>query len=462
MNNAIWKGYEQNRLAERKFARYSVNASWLIKLRWVAVVGQLLTVLTASQLVNIKLPLLPLALVLVITAVSNCLLLAWFNKSTRQADLARGDDVEKQVMLGNRVLAVVMTMDLISLTIMLGLTGGPNNPFAFFFFVNLSLSAVVLSVQWAWRLYLMSLICFVGLLIDFVPLPLSKSTPAIESIRDTGEFQLVHAGLMIAFSTCASVIVYFMARLNHELHESEQLRWQAETAQARYEKLQALGTLAAGTAHELATPLSTIAVVAKEVETEIQKLGVGPDLAEDIVLIRSELDRCRQILNQMNADAGSAIGEPLRKITVEELVEEILTGFADQTRVRVNYAKNADSAELRLPRRILAQAIRGLLSNAIDASKTEQQKVNLRFAIESDWLSIQVNDEGHGMSPDVARRVGEPFFTTKDPGKGMGLGLFLSRSVAEQLGGQLEIESKHSIGTQITIKVPTSISNTES
>lgn len=451
LENSVWSSKELYRLDELLFARFTVNASWLIKLRWVAAFGQLITILVVTQLLRIDLPLLPLFAVLTITLLSNAALAIWYWQRWRRP----GPSVRWRT--GNRLLASVMTLDLFSLTVMLYFTGGPNNPFCFFFFVNLSLCALVLSAQQAWSLTVLSLACFAGLMYSFKPIELEPSAiaTAIPPIREAASINVTHAGLFTAFTACSSVIVYFMTRLTHELRQNEMSLWRAQTSQASNEKLQALGTLAAGAAHELATPLSTIAIVAREVENEIKSLQPGHNLTEDIELIRAELERCRAILDRMNAEAGQATGEGLSRVSIAGLIESVLESYPDRDRVRVEITPDAEDAELNIPRGVVAQAIRGLIMNGLDASD-DSQSIDVSAKRLKDQVEIVVRDRGQGMSEETLQRVCEPFFTTKEPGKGMGLGLFLARSVVEQLGGTLVIDSKRNLGTTATVCLPVS------
>jgi two-component system sensor histidine kinase RegB len=225
----------------------------------------------------------------------------------------------------------------------------------------------------------------------------------------------------------------------------------AEAQRARSEKLEALGTLAAGAAHELATPLSTIAVVAKELEADAVRLD-DASLSEDVRLIRSEVTRCRNILDHLSADAGHSAGEALAKVGVDALLQAVLENLPAPERIRLTVEPSARAAELTVPRYAAAQALRGLLENALEAGGAAP--VELRVARREDTLALTVRDRGAGMPPEVLARAGDPFFTTKQPGRGMGLGLFLARSVVERLGGMLELESSPGRGTTVSVTLP--------
>jgi len=217
-----------------------------------------------------------------------------------------------------------------------------------------------------------------------------------------------------------------------------------------------LGTMAAGAAHELATPLSTIAVVATEMERELRSGDSGSSPVEDLQVIRNELGRCRAILDRMSVGVGQPVGETISESTVQQLVQLVLDDLPQWDRVEVRGVAEIGHQRIRLPIQGLAQALRAVVQNALDASSADDA-VRLRAACRASQLELLVEDSGHGMDAEILRRAGEPFFTTKEPGKGMGLGLFLARSVVERLGGILQIESTAGAGTHVRVVVPMTV-----
>lgn len=433
--------------------RVSVNIGWLIKLRWVAVVGQLLTIAGAELILGIDLLIWPLFVVIGLTVVSNLVLIIWFSRLSPAlpAEAWRSFD---------NTLGWIMTMDMLSLTTLLYVTGGPTNPFCLFFFVNLSLSAVVLDRNWAWSLNLISIACFAGLLYDHIPIDELNRGLSLLPIAEKGDWSLGQLGLLVAFATCSSVIVYFMTRVTGALRQQEIDLREAQEDRSRNEKLEALGTLAAGAAHELATPLTTIALVAKDVEQSLRQHGpaTDEDLIDDVGLIRQQLDRCKTILDRMASHAGETVGEMMQTIPIAEFFEDVRQGLTDEAnRVVVEYSDLADTVEINVPVDALSQAIRGLVQNALDASEAEGQ-VNIRISVGKRLMTWAIQDYGTGMSAEVLRRVSEPFFTTKQPGRGMGLGVFLARNVIERLEGSVDFESSCDgnlpTGTTVTVRLP--------
>ena len=442
--------------------RFTVNLDWLIKLRWVAVIGQMVTILGTWLVLNVQLIWWPLAIVIALTMTSNFLLSLW----ARSARLAFLDE-----RTWNLVLGLVMTMDMFSLTALLYVTGGPTNPFCLFFFVNLSLSAVVLDRHWAWATNLLAIACFSWLLTNYVSVPeLEVHFPqfALDPLRG---WTLSQTGLLVAFATCGSVIVYFMTRLTGELRQQEADLRLAQQQKATNEKLEALGTLAAGAAHELATPLTTIALVAKDVEQELAAGApeVGQEVVQDVGLIREQLDRCKKILDRMSSHAGQTVGEMTKRVSVDELWQTLVEGLEPEQRHAVKFRNGTrdfpgqgfvgqgsviDEACLEVPVDALSQALRCLVQNALDVTPPgDWTRVAADFS-QDGYVVWTISDSGPGMTPETLQRVSEPFFTTKQPGKGMGLGVFLAKNVIERLDGFIEIESEYGKGTVVRARLP--------
>ena len=313
----------------------------------------------------------------------------------------------------------------------------------------------MLNRNWAWAINVLTVFCFAGLL--YVHHPLEPLDFGLQSIYERGDFTLQHLGLLVAFATCSSVIVYFMTRLTSEVREQQRRVRRAQLQQLRSDKLEALGTLAAGTAHELATPLSTIAVVARDVEQAFEEhppdFPGAADVIEDVHLIRSQLDRCRKIIDRMASHAGETIGESIEPVTIERLSNASLEGLIGQGRVQLQLPDDANQQTIQVPLDGLSQAIRGLVQNALDADPSDRP-VNIIVDRDAKYWHWRIRDRGPGMTPEELDRVSEPFFTTKPTGKGMGLGVFLAKNVLKRLGGSVGFESTPGQGTCVTVKLP--------
>jgi two-component system sensor histidine kinase RegB len=173
-------------------------------------------------------------------------------------------------------------------------------------------------------------------------------------------------------------------------------------------------------------------------------------LIEDAVLIRSELDRCRTILSRLGADSGQMPGEAPVELRVDEIVALVTDPLSPGQRSRLRVSVPPDAALVRLPRAALLQVAQNLLRNALDGS---DGPVSLSVELVDSDLRFRVEDEGPGMAPEVLSRVGEPFFSTKLPGQGLGLGVFIARTLAEQMGGRLTLESSPARGTKALVEI---------
>jgi len=438
--------------------RHRINYAWLVRLRWAAIGGQLATVAVAHGAMDVVLPVPQLLGLIAMAAATNVVC----SVRARRADIAEAE------------VAGTMALDVLLFTALLYFTGGPYNPFSFLYLVYIALGAVLLDSRYTWGLVALSLAGSAILFIDSRELQVGGLGP---EVMETGIDASVHAGMhagdshaavdhgganhmdlhlrgmWVALLVASAFIVYFLLRVRSALSTREGELRRARDLAARQERLASLATLAAGAAHELATPLGTIATVARELERGLERAGQAGDALEDTRLIRQEVARCRTILQQMSADAGDAVGEAPVATPVETLLDDATSNvrLVPEVRARVIDAP----APLLLPRRAVAQAIRGVITNAQDASAMDAAVEVIASAADG-TLRIEVRDRGSGMSPDVLDRAGEPFFTTKDPGRGMGLGLFLTRAVVDRLGGTFALDSTAGVGTVATLEFPAS------
>lgn len=423
------------------------TAIWYLQLRWVAVAGQLLTMAVVTLILKTEIPVARLLMLIGITALSNAAYAFWLNR-LQSSGLQRSDRLPT-----DQIVSGLMLIDIIDLTGLLYLSAGIANPFALFYFVNIAVAGAIITPAWAWGIWAATVAGVTLLLMHSQPiaeLSAASSFAATPALRWT----IPKLGYLVSFATCSGVITYFITVLTGELRQREQALNEAEEARMRNRQLEGLATLAAGAAHELASPLSTIAVVAKELSRGLEKQGAAENLTQDVALIRSELDRCRQILDRMTSAAGEAAGERLRQISIDDFLRETLLGLREPERVEVFIDDQARSLTSLLPLQATAQAIRNLVQNAIDASPAGTS-IQVRANLAGSSWRLLVEDQGSGMSAEVLKRIGEPFFTTKEPGRGMGLGLYLTGNVLRRLNATLSFTSKPEQGTVAEVVLPT-------
>lgn len=410
--------------------RGRIHLSWLVQLHWWAILGQAVVIVSAGALTGIILPSTTLLGFLVVEVVGNVALGVWASR----------------VRVTDSAIVSVMLLDIVVLTVLLDLTGGAANPFSTLYLVNVALGAVLLPARWSWGLMGASILAFGSL---FVHERLVGSSHHVKYVGDPHHMMGTHA-MWVAFTLAAIFVVFFVQRVSSALAERDRELEDARTVAARREKLASLATLAAGAAHELGQPLGTIAIVAKELERALDG-DPREEVRGDLRLVKEMVARCRSILNRMSARAGEHAGEPFQRIDAEAWRDSALDGLPTRDRVVVE-AVDPRAAVIGPPL-ALGDALRGLLRNGLQASG-QGSTVTLRITTERGRVRAAVRDRGPGMPPEVLARVGEPFFTTKGPGDGMGLGLFLTRALAEQLGGEFHIASRPGEGTEAWLDLP--------
>ena len=404
---------------------------WVVTLRYGVVFGEAVIVLGMAYGFRLHFPVFWTLAPLVVVFFSNVLL-------DRIRDVPAGSP--------QQTLGAVFVLDTLCLTAMLGLTGGPTNPFSLLYLVQISLSAVVLRKSWTWALGLLATICF-GLLFFFhVPLD------ALQTHHEGQGLSPHLVGMWIAFIVGAGLITFFTGTVSDALRRREQEVLALQEQIAKSERLASLVTLAAGAAHELGTPLATIAVVSRELERYAAGLPDSAALSEDAKLIRSEVERCRLILQRMSSEGAEPMGESARTIRLSALMNDVVAQFPETQRASLSVDVPDTDAVIRLPVQATIQSLVALMQNALDASEGGQ--VVLHAIGTGSEVTFSVRDHGAGMPESVLRRIAEPFFTTKEPGKGMGLGTFLVRTFAERLGGGLSFESAPGSGTTATLRLP--------
>lgn len=407
----------------------ALAAPWLILLRYGLIAGLVLLILLVAFGARVPLPFPWLAVPIAVMLLSNLLL----------PRLIAG-------LGGRRALGATLILDVLILTALLSLTGGPANPLTLLYLVQITLSAVVLSRAWTWSLGILSILGF-GFLFPFhIPLL------ALEGHHPTQGFAVHLYGMWIAFVAAALLITFFIGEVSEALRRHERRSLNLQIKLATHEKLAAVGTLAAGAAHEMGTPLATIAVVAKDLETYAQQVVHDPNLAADAATIRAEVDRCATILRAMGRQGPEITGESLSTIRIRALFEDLLLSLPPANRDLVTILA-AEGLEANLPVETTRQVLTALVKNALDAS-APGQPVELSAQSRGERLSFTVRDRGQGMTVETLAHLGEPFFTTKEPGRGMGLGTFLARVFAENLHGSLEFESTAGEGTTAILELP--------
>ncbi|HEY7450126.1 MAG TPA: ATP-binding protein [Vicinamibacterales bacterium] len=406
------------------------NWSWHVPMRWITVAVQLGTVALVWLFPNLDAPLRSLTPLILASALMNAVSAGW---------LARPKTLPRAIR------AVSFAADVVLLTGLLDVTGGPYNPFIVIYAVYIGLAAATMGIGWAWTMAAFSAAAY-GVLVY-----LHLQPDEGEVHHRLTDFPTHLFTMWTAAVGTTELIAFYVRRASLALADRQRQLDDMRERAARSERLAALTTLAAGAAHELSTPLATIAVATRELEHAIGRIDQSHALLEDARLIRTEVGRCRTILDQMSGRAGGIAPDEPERLHLAEAITAVLKRLpADRAdRLRVTMPEPIDP--IVLPRTGLIQAITSLVKNAFDASPVSSP-VHLRVSRHDGVLRVIVQDEGSGMSAEALARAGEPFYTTKEPGYGFGLGVFLARVFTERVGGTLTFESDR--GTRVTLDLP--------
>jgi two-component system sensor histidine kinase RegB len=405
----------------------------LVRLRWAIP----LVYLAAAGFSKIYLRIEPawpvIGLVIAATALTNTLALAWGRR--REGALAP-------------LLSALLLLDTIALTLVLLVSGGPANPFSALYVVQVVIALIGARRGNAWPQVAAAIACY-GVL--FIPQAAIGLGGVGLSHMDEVAMRSHYLGMWLALSSALLLAGYFGQRIIASLaRQSEQLE-ESREASARNARFAALTTLAAGAAHELGNPLGTIAIAAGELS---RRLGdAPPPVARDVQLIRDEVGRCRRILDRMHSAVTEEFQMTSRSIRRDEFQANLgrLLRPEELGRVRLEWDDAIDGVSLQWG--TLITALISVVRNALDAAPAGSE-IRIVVSRSADTAHIEVVDRGPGIPAAVLERIGEPFVSTKAPGDGMGLGLFLVRITVERLGGQLQVESTQRAGTAVRLSIP--------
>ena len=402
-----------------------LRGRWLVRVRSVATAAQVALVVTGFFALGVPRSWPVLVALLALGASSNVAL---------SRSISRAPPTE-------RAFAVALVVDVLVLSALLHGTGGATNPFSVFYLVYVALAGIVLTGRRAMALAVLTMAAFGTLFLR------GSAAEEMQRLHHGAAFSLHLYGMWFAYVLAAAVVGTFVARLVKALRERERELSEAQEARARVERVAALGTLAAGAAHELATPLGTIAVVAKELERMDQAAPDVKSIREDARLLRTEVERCRVIVDELAGRSGSDLAEAPSERAVGAVFDAVRAALG-QDAAKVRFEGDV-TVTLRVPPQALVRALVNLVRNALDASG----KAEVRSERQGEKLRFTVHDDGPGLSADALAHLAEPFFTTKSSDRGMGLGLYLVRTFADASGGQLSVATGEH-GSTFCLEIP--------
>ena len=414
----------------------------LVRLRWLAVAGQLATVIIVYFGLGFPLPLGPCLAAIAVSAWLNIYLTIRYRANLR---------------LRNRYAVLLLAYDILQLAVLLYLTGGLQNPFSFLFLVPATVSASTLPIRGTLVLAALTLLVATWLAFFHVPLPWAADSPLTLPVIYIG-------GIWTALICGLGFMGMYVRRISEETKRMSDALTATEMVLAREQQLSALDGLAAAAAHELGTPLATIALVAKELKREM------PDAdrhMEDLDLLASQAARCREILSTLTTrnDEGDHVFARMKlSVMVGEIVEplqddDIEISMSALPEEEADHAARAEPVITRNPG--LLYGLANLIDNAADFAAS---RVDIVMRWDRDQVEISIEDDGRGFAQDIIDKLGEPYVTTRrwrwneapsDDGShyGMGLGFFIAKTLLERTGAWVAVANRPQPGHGAIVRI---------
>lgn len=406
------------------------NMLHLIHLRWLAVGGQIATILVATWVLGIQLPLYNMLAVMV------CLIAFNLGSHLRW---------HEERVVSNRELFLAMLVDIGSLTAQLYFTGGINNPFVFLFLLQVILSAVLLRTESTWTVVGITTLCL-AFLSEF-------NRPLVWPVGSAYQLIDVYAtGLVICFVLNAALLVIFITRIGRNLRAGYGALASLRQRAVEEEHIVRMGLLASGAAHELGTPLATMSVVLGDWK-RMPEFAENRDMLEELEEIEGQLLRCKSIVSGILLSAGETRGESSSKTSLNDFFEDLVQEWESSRPVQhFEYHNGIEQEFVVAFDSTVKQMVFNVLDNALEVSPN-----GLRFEVSKENVNLfmTVTDQGPGFRADILEQLGTPYNSSKGR-PGGGLGLFLVMNVARTLGGTVEARNCEGGGAQVRMSLPLS------
>jgi two-component system, sensor histidine kinase RegB len=408
--------------SEQALRTRNVRLDTLVRLRWVAVIGQTTAVLVVHFGLDFELPIWACLAVIALAAWLNVALRLRF-RSTQRLDADRA--------------AWLLAFDIAELAILVFLTGGLQNPFSFLLLGPVLLSATALPPQMTVTLGAFAAACATVLIFYHYPLPWDPEEPLVLP-------EIYTMGIWLSLLLALGFIGMHAWQLTEESRQLADALAATELVLAREQHLSQLDGLAAAAAHELGTPLSTITVIATELERAIK---AGSPLSDDIRLLREQAQRCRAILGKLTELSSN--GEPFDRMPLSALIEEVVAPHRNFG-VAINVALAGREAPEPIGGRnpAILYGLGNIVENAVDFA---HERVDVNVEWDGDAVTVTVTDDGPGFAAEIMDRIGEPYVTsTRRPrlnpggevGSGLGLGFFIAKTLLERSGARLAVTNR--------------------
>jgi two-component system, sensor histidine kinase RegB len=408
-----------------------VRLDTILRLRWLAALGQLVAIFVVEQGLEFDLPMVPCLTIVSLSALVNLALQIAFNPMQRLEAVHA---------------AALLALNIIELAALLYFTGGLQNPFSFLFLAPVLISATALPVRWTVSLGLLAVACASTLVFFHQPLPWDTDEPLILP-------PIYLVGVWFSIVLAIGVTSLYAFQVTEEARKLSDALAATELVLAREQHLTQLDGLAAAAAHELGTPLSTIVLVSRELE---KALTDNSPIAGDIKTLREQAQRCRDILSKITQ--LSSTGAPFDRMKLSTLIEETVAPhreFGVAIKVRIAVAASKEPVGSRNP--AILYGVGNILENAVDFARNV---VEVNAWWNNDTVEIVVSDDGPGFAPDILKRIGEPYLSRRratddmpneragvglgapDERAGLGLGVFIARTLLERTGATVSFSNR--------------------
>ncbi len=412
-----------------------INLRRLVILRWCAIAGQVSAVAVATRVLNLDLPLTGITLVILASIVFN--LFAW-QRVARQPENHRHEISDQEFFYH-------LLFDIAVLSTLLYFTGGATNPFGFLYLLPITISAAVLSSRYTWTLAAITVASYSFLIWQYIPLPEAHH-------NHTESFNLHVFGMWLGFVVSAIMVAYFVVGMGNSLRRQEQVLVKAREDALRNERLVAIGTLAASTAHALGTPLGTMALITDELQHDCKADDAVS--RENIKTLRLQIERCKEALAELSVSAGNVSASDGGVLAVDDYLQQLLDQW-QQTRCDIEVKtqwQGSRPVPALLVDRTLSQALYNILDNAAEATLSH---IDWLASWDDKQLYMEIRDFGSGLHDEAKTQAGKIPFSSKQDG--MGLGLFLAHAVIERFGGSVKLYNHEQGGLCTSIQLPLSV-----
>jgi len=407
----------------------NLNVKRLVYVRLLAIVGEMVMVGVAVLGLAMHLPVLMLSMVIGTHVLIN--LFAWWR-------------LRSGAVIGAKEVLLQLCLDVLVLTVLLYLTGGASNPFVSLLLLPLVISATILPKRHVWSMAVFVMLAYGLLMFDYQAMSQMESHVGSHAGKD---FNWHVTGMWFGFLLAVAMIVFFVLRMAESLRERDRVLAEARESALRDEQLVALGTLAAGAAHELGTPLSTMAVLTQELEQEYSQ---DQDLRQRLGILRQQVERCKDTLSMISASSGQLRAEGGGRIALDQFLQTVVADWRlMRPGAQLDFAAAGEQpAPIIISEKGLSQALITFLDNAADSSP---DAVEMHCQWRARQLQVEIADRGAGMPDEYIQQVGKVPFTTK--AEGHGLGLLLAHAIIQRLDGSVEVSARPGGGTIVKLNL---------